>query len=238
MARRGTADSLVAEVHERIRVDILNGYWEPGGQLRVPALTAYYGASTTVVREALTRLAGERFVDLRPNHGFSVPRLSLADLQDITLVRCHTETLALQLAIERGDLAWESQVVAAHHRLANTPRRREDAPQQVTEEWSAAHRSLHRTLIEACGVPTLLDMCGKLFDLTELRRRWSAPTPAASSRDVATEHAELVEATLARDAALATQRLREHYERTSRILLESGLVEGIETMNDAGRTTA
>ncbi|MEV6164215.1 GntR family transcriptional regulator [Streptomyces sp. NPDC052052] len=235
MAKRGTADSLVTEVHERIRADILNGHWEPGEQLRVSALAKHYETSTTVVREALTRLAGQRFVHLRPNHGFSVPRLSLADLQDITLVRCHTETLALRLAIERGDLAWESEVVAAHHRLANTPRRREDDPERVTEEWSAAHRSLHRTLIEACGVPTLLDMCDTLFDITELRRRWSAPTLAASVRDVAAEHADLVAAALARDTERATEQLREHYERTSRILLESGLVEGVERMDDTAR---
>src|ERR687896_813207 len=101
MAKRGSSDSLGVDVHERVRADILRGEWEPGDRLSPGALAARYQASTTVVREALTRLAGQKFVALEPNRGFFVPRLRLAELEDVTLFRSHVESLALRLSIER-----------------------------------------------------------------------------------------------------------------------------------------
>ncbi|NYI92365.1 DNA-binding GntR family transcriptional regulator [Amycolatopsis endophytica] len=212
-------------MHDRIRSDILRGRWAPGDRLQPAALTAEYGASTTVIREALTRLVGQKFVKLEPNRGFSVPRLREDELRDLTLVRCHMESLALGLALERGDVTWESELIAAHHRLARMPRRLPGAPAETSEEWSAAHRSFHYKLVEGCGVPTLLEMCADLSDATELYRRWSAPRVGPSSRDVESEHAALLEAALARDVDAATSRLRAHYEKTVEILLQGGFVQ-------------
>lgn len=227
MAGRGTSESLSVDVHERVRTDILRGEWTPGERLSPSDLAARYGASTTVVREALTRLAGQNFVTLVPNHGFFVPRLRLAELDDMTLLRCHLESLALRLSIERGDLTWESELIAAHHRLAGTPRRLADSPGHTSEAWSAVHRVFHTKLIEACGIPSLLVMCAGLFDATELYRRWSAPLPAGSSRDVEAEHAGILEAVLARDVELAVQRLCAHYRTTTEMLLHAGLADAV-----------
>lgn len=224
MARRSGIDSLGAGVHDRVRSDILRGRWVPGERLQPAALTAEYGASTTVIREALTRLVGQKFVKLEPNRGFFVPQLREDELRDLTLVRCHMESLALGLSLERGDVTWESELIAAHHRLARMPRRLPGAPEETGEEWSAAHRAFHSKLVEGCGVPKLLEMCADLFDATELYRRWSAPATDQSSRDVEGEHAALLEAALARDVDTATARLRAHYEKTVEILLQRGFV--------------
>ena len=226
MAKRGSSDSLGVDVHERVRADILRGEWEPGDRLSPGALAARYQASTTVVREALTRLAGQKFVALEPNRGFFVPRLRLAELEDVTLFRSHVESLALRLSIERGDLTWESELIACHHQLTRTPRRLPDAPDRTNDAWSNAHWAFHAKLIEACRIPALLDVCSNLFDATELYRRWSAPQPGGSSRDVEAEHAGIVDAVLARDVELATARLSAHYEKTVETLLAAGLVDG------------
>nr|WP_281287968.1 GntR family transcriptional regulator [Pseudonocardia hierapolitana] len=105
----------------------MRGRWAPGDRLQPAVLAAEYGASTTVVREALTRLVGQKFVTLAPNHGFFVPRLCANDLRDITLMRCHLESLALKMSIERGDVTWESELIAlprpAVENRASSPRR-------------------------------------------------------------------------------------------------------------------
>ncbi|MES2172284.1 MAG: GntR family transcriptional regulator [Actinomycetota bacterium] len=217
----------IVGVHEFIRADVLKGRWAPGEKLQPVTLSEHYKTSTTVIREALTRLAGEKFIAVEPNRGFFVPTLSLAELEDLTRVRCEIEGLALELAIERGDIVWESALTAAHHQLSRTPRRGPDDPQHVAEEWTSAHRAFHAKLIEACNVPVILEFSRQLADSTELYRQWAAPSSAASGRNVEAEHAEILEATLEHNAPLAAELLARHYQRTVDVVLHSGLVDGV-----------
>lgn len=220
-----------AAAHDQIRRDIILGRWEPGAKLQTNTLAEHYKTSTTVIREALTRLAGESFVAVEPNRGFFIPRLSMSELRDLTEVRCVNETLAIELAIERGDLSWESEVIAAHHQLSRTPRRNPDNPHQVTEEWSLVHSAFHAKLIEASKVPVLIRLARQLSNATDLYRRWAAPSSAAATRDVEKEHADILEAVLARNTNLASGLLRRHYEGTIDVVFASGLLPEVEVVD-------
>jgi DNA-binding GntR family transcriptional regulator len=145
------------------------------------------------------------------------------ELRDITLVRTDLETRALRLAIERGDLAWETALVSAHHRLARTPMRTSDDPHHTSEDWAQAHVDFHEALLAGCDVPLLLDLCRTLRNATELYRRWSAPAADRKhqQRNVAGEHQAILDATLARDLEKATTLLAQHYQRTQNLLLEA-----------------
>src|SRR5262249_41903075 len=78
-------------------------------------LAKTHGVSLTVVREAAVRLASERFLEANPQQGFSVWPLSIPHLLDLTRVRVTIESLAIRESAERGDIAWEADLVAAHH---------------------------------------------------------------------------------------------------------------------------
>lgn len=223
MARRGDAETLGHAVHQQLRRDLLTGRLRPGQRLKPSELRAEFGVSVGVIREALTRLTEQRLVTSEHNQGFRVASLSRQGLLDLTAVRVNVEGMALRLATERGDLQWESEVLAVHHRLANTPRRAPEDPDTMTEQWAAAHRAFHAKLIEACGVPMLIEICRQLSDSVELYRRWSAPA-SGGRRDVAAEHLRLVEAVVARDPERSLGALRDHYERTATIVLDSGLL--------------
>lgn len=202
---------------------MLDGRVHPGQRLKPVELRESFNVSVGVVREALTRLAEQRLVTSSHNQGFRVASLSRQELIDLTELRVTVEGLALRLATERGDLQWESEVLASHHRMANTPRRSITNPDLMTDEWSVAHRGFHSTLIQACGVPTMLDMCDQISDTMELYRRWSAPA-SGNRRDVSGEHRTLMETVLTRDLDGSLAALRSHYEGTTRIVLESGLL--------------
>lgn len=223
MAKRGEAQTLSVAVYDRLRRDVLSGHYRPGARLKPAALGATFGVSVGVIREALTRLAQQQLVTSSHNQGFRVASLSPQELQDLTEMRVTIEGLALRLAIERGDLQWESEVLAAHYRLANTPRRTAEDPDRTSEVWSIHHRTFHTTLIGACAVPPLLDVCEQLSDATELYRHWSAPA-SGGRRDVAAEHRRLMQTALDRDVSAAMVALRDHYERTTAIVLASGLL--------------
>lgn len=217
---------------QQIRRDVLNGEWPPRTRLQPAALAKRIGTSTTVVREALTRLAGEGLIRSEMNRGFFVPAVSAAELRDITRVRCTVEGLALEMAIDRGDLQWESSALAAYHELSRTPRRASGDPIHVNEAWADAHRRFHVSLLQGCGVPSLMTFAAQLNSTTELYRRWAAPTVDATSRDVEREHAEILAATLERDAPRAVELLQSHYELTTQIVLQSALVAGSDATEE------
>ena len=210
---------------DRIREAILDGEWSPGYRLQPMALSKRFETSTTVVREALAILAGDGLVLTKPNHGFFIPNLDIREFQDSTELRCITEALAARLATERGDLQWEAELTAAHHRLARTPRRDPAEPDQILPAWAAAHREFHHVLLSACGSLQILHLASNLADSADLYRRWAAPSSAASGRDVEAEHAGLLEAALAHDGEELGRRLRAHYESTLQVVLQAGFAQ-------------
>lgn len=210
------------QARETLRGWLLEGRWQPGDRLQPVALAEETGWSTTVVREALTHLAGEGLLTIQPNKGFFVPQLSLDELTWITELRCRTEELAVGLALERGDLAWESDLIAAHHRLTRTMPR-DEADGAFGADWLEAHHAFHGTLIAACGVDKLCEIASNLNDATMLFRRWALPSKNSQRRDVAAEHQEILEAALARDVVLTQQLLRKHYESTLAHIAHAGL---------------
>lgn len=208
-----------------LRRAILNGLWEPGTRLPPVALASQFNVSTTIIRETLTRLTGEGLVVVRPNRGFFVPDLSLRELRDITELRCASEAIAVRLSLTRGDLRWESDLLAAHHQLARTPRRTSDDPSHISDEWARAHSAFHQALIGACDCEPMITLSANLATKTELYRRWAAPARVAMGRDVELEHRSILEAALERDVDQTTRLLTSHYEKTVRVVLESGLIQ-------------
>ncbi|WP_265447046.1 GntR family transcriptional regulator [Flexivirga meconopsidis] len=210
-------------VYAQVRADVLGGVHRPGERLKFSALCERYGASVSVVREALSRLAEQGLVVSEPRIGFAVRAMTVDDLRDLTMTRIELETLALRKAIERGDVDWESQIVAAHHRLERTAMfTDDDAPPRVSDDWEVAHAAFHGSLLSGCDSPWLLGIATTLRDAAEFYRRWSQIVEP--DRDACGEHRAILEAALARDADLATERLREHYQRTADIV-ERGLTE-------------
>ena len=203
-----------SEVLPRLREDLLSGELPPGRRLRLTALRAHYQVGLTPLREALFQLLAEGLVTMEDQRGFRVSPVSRVDLDDLTEQRVFLESRALRLAIERGDLEWESRVSAAHHRLARTPML-DASGSGLTPAWVDAHRTFHRVLVEACGSPWLLRFRDVLSDQTERYRRWSVRKDPG--RDVAQEHRDIAEAVLTRDADRAVGRLVAHYRLTAHL---------------------
>jgi DNA-binding GntR family transcriptional regulator len=203
------------QVFVELRVDILTGRFSPGQKLRFAELTDRYGASTTVVREGLTRLAELGLVVASPQQGFQVTPLSVGDLIDLTTARCDIEELALRYAIAHGDLRWESDLVASCHTLERTGARLIETrdPEllaQISIAWASARRGYHTALFAGCPNLRLQAFASSMRDAAELYRPWMPPL----DRDVdpTIEHRACADAALARDADLAVALLRQHVQ--------------------------
>ncbi|MFD4324863.1 GntR family transcriptional regulator [Nocardioides sp. NPDC058538] len=220
MATRPRAST--EEVYARLRADVLGGVYAPGERLKSTPLCEAYGASVSVIRETLSRLTEQGLVESEPRIGFRVRQVSVDDLRHLTSARIDIETLTLRYAIEQGDMNWESEVVAAHHRMERTPMLTADAPPRVSDDWEVAHSCFHGALLDGAPNPWLLGIATTLRDAGEFYRRWSQVHEPG--RDVAGEHREILEATLARDADRAVRALTQHYQHTADIL-ERALAE-------------
>ncbi|RVX40910.1 DNA-binding GntR family transcriptional regulator [Nonomuraea polychroma] len=204
---------LSEQVYAHLRDAIMRGDYAPGDALKPQDLAKEQGVSLAVVREALVRVVGEGLADRLPNRGFAVPAFSDRRWQEIAEARRTIEPVVLRMSIERGDVDWEARVRAAHHRLARTPAYVPQESEYYSSAWAEAHRVFHRTLLEGCGNPVLLETFDRLWTASELARRFSAHR--APDRDHVGEHRRLEEAALARDADTAAEALAQHLTQTA-----------------------
>ncbi|MFE5163560.1 GntR family transcriptional regulator [Streptomyces sp. NPDC056697] len=209
---------LSEQVYAHLRDAIMRGDHAPGDALKPQDLAKEQGVSLAVVREALVRLAGEGLADRLPNRGFAVPAHSDRRWQEIAEARRTIEPVVLRMSIERGDVDWESRVRAAHHRLARTQPYVPGEGEYYSAAWAEAHRVFHRTLLEGCGNPVLLETFDRTWTASELARRWSAQRNP--DRDGVREHRLLEEAALARDADTAAEVLVQHLTMTAAVLTD------------------
>jgi DNA-binding GntR family transcriptional regulator len=207
-------------VFSALRGDILGGVFAPGQRLPFADLRERYSCSAGVAREALLRLSEQGLALAEPQQGFRVTEVSVTDLADLTEARIEIETLVLSLAIKADGVAWESQVLAAHHRLERTPQQDPSHAKRFSEEWAAAHAAFHDSLLAACPNVRLRSIAGSLRDSAELYRRWSLPIGHDDDRDVAGEHKALLGAALEGNWRRASGVLTEHIRRTTRVLLD------------------
>ena len=223
MAKKAESETLAVNVYEQLRFAILNGRFAPGERLKPAELSGRYGVGFGVMREALNLLAAKDLVRIDRNRGWQVAPLSIEALADLTDARKINECAALRLSVARGGVAWESEAIAAHHRMASLSMLVPGDPTARNEEWAVAHMDFHFTLIEACGNRVLLDICARLSDAAELYRAWSGPGMRKAKRDVAGEHKALLDAAVAHDADGAVALLEAHLDGTRAILTDFGV---------------
>jgi DNA-binding GntR family transcriptional regulator len=218
------------EVYGVLRAELLNGLLVPDQKLRLVEISRRFGVSQSVVREALTRLAEQNLVVSTPQRGFRVRGLSIEDISDLTETRVEIESVALRLAIERGDVHWETGVLAAHHILERTSFVKDD--ETVNEEWSIHHRNFHQALLAGCNNARLEGIAQALRDNAELYRRWSWVRADDHHRDIASEHRQLKDFALAREADSAIALLTEHIERAPRQLIACAREHGFDNLRE------
>ncbi|MBC8091596.1 MAG: GntR family transcriptional regulator [Pseudonocardia sp.] len=217
------------EVYAVLRSELLNGVFLPGQKLKVVELGDRFGASQSVIREALLRLTEQDLLMAEPQRGVRVRDLSIADIAALTEARVLVESQAIRWSIARGDLTWEAAVLSAHHRLERTPVVAADGA--VSEEWAVKHSEFHAALLAGCGNPRLEGVAASLRDSSELYRRWYWVLTDDHQRDIAAEHRQLKDRALARDADGAVAVLVQHIERAPCQLIAYARERGVDDLD-------
>ena len=162
--RKPDDDTVVEMLASAIRRDISFGVLRPDQKLKLAALRQAYGGSNHSMRETLRILSSEGVVEATNQRGFRVTSATEDDLRDILLVRLEVEKLGLKRSLERGDVAWESRVIAVLHSVSRADATVLKNPDDVTAlEWDEACRDLIMTLISASGSPRISDMAAQFY---------------------------------------------------------------------------
>lgn len=205
-----TASSWIYDV---LRQDLLNGKFVAGERLAISSLKSRYDIGLSPLREALNRLAAYGLLVQEDQRGFSVPRLDRKNLDDITDMRRELEGMALERAIMKGDAEWESELLAAAHRLKCAFA----SPDQMIK-WEQMHTRFHRTLVSACGSVWLIRFIEQLHDQFDRYRRL-APSVPVMRQTLDAQHSELMEVALSRDLKAARALIDDHIDRSYRVAL-------------------
>ncbi|WAJ28369.1 GntR family transcriptional regulator [Antarcticirhabdus aurantiaca] len=218
-AIRGKGETRAGDVLVRLRDDILSCVIQPGEKLRFETLRDRYEVSFSTLREALARLAAEHLVVSQGQRGFVAAPVSISDLQDLTDMRVLLERDGLRRSMEFGDDRWESEILAAYHRMDRLQKRLGEA-YYFDAEWVRHHEHFHLTLVGACASPILLEMRHKLFERAHRYRRISSQFRTQwRPKDV--EHHAIMDAALDRSPE-ALDLIEGHIRETTRNVIEFG----------------
>lgn len=210
--------TLVERAHAALKRDIISGRHLPGQKLRVEHLKRDYGVGGGTLREALTLLIADKLVVAEGQRGFRVALVSAEDLIDLSRIRILLEKEAIRQSIEHGDDEWEASVVSAAHILRRASKAFADDPgnQAVFDEWERRHREFHLALIAADPSEWTRYFLTVGYQQYERYRHMflAVAEEFYKDRDAEAEHAEIVEAVLARDADAAARLIEEHLSRS------------------------
>lgn len=207
--------------YRRIRHDIIFGKLRPGSRLRLEQLKSPYMASVSTLREILYRLSSEGFVIAQGQKGFEVVPISQQNFCEVAGMRELLEGHALRESFERGDVEWEGEVVAAHHKLARMEVRMLAGDRSETETWKRYDWEFHRALISACGSCALMSAHERIFDQY---LRYQIIAVIFRGKAASDEHRQLLECALRRDYSAAIAVLRKHIGACVDHTLRNGLL--------------
>lgn len=213
-------ETLGERVTGELRGLLIAGRLAPGEKLSLRRVAEALGVSMMPVREAVSRLAADRALEVLPGRAVRVPVLSLGQFRELTRLRLVVEGFAAEEAARRATLQDIARI--ATHDAAFRKAAIADPPDSAGAV--AANRDLHFALYEAAGMPGLIEMIERLWlkagpilniDMRDEPRRLEGGSAMQA-------HARLLEALRRRDAAAARAALEDDITAAAAHIEETG----------------
>lgn len=213
----GTASNATwhGELVAKLRLMIMEGEIPPGSKIPEKDLCLRFEVSRTPLREALKVLAAEGHVELLPNRGSRVTRLTARDVIELFQVSEALEALAGELAVKRitqPEIEMISRLhydMAKEHEAGNLP------------QYYKLNRQIHEAIVKASGSDVLISLYEQVG--TRIRRaRFVAPMPRERWDQAMSEHEGILNALVRRDGTVLSIILRHHLQNKSKQVVEAG----------------
>jgi DNA-binding GntR family transcriptional regulator len=210
--RTGPPTPMRRQVEEGLRDAIIAGRFAPGQHLPDRLLCELFGASRSVVREAVRLLEAEALVVVLPNRGPFVAWLSSAEAAQIYEVRGVLEALAGEGFAIRATEAERAELRAVYERLAAAGEAAERA------DLLAIKRDFYAVLLRGCRNPMVARMLDQMLNRNSQLRATSLSEPGRLPHTVA-ELRRVVQAIEHRDPDGAWEACRHHVKRAGAVAI-------------------
>jgi DNA-binding GntR family transcriptional regulator len=211
--RRERASDSVFDV---LRASILSRTFRSGDRLDVKALATQLGVSPTPVKDAITRLAAEGLIEVRPRAGTYVAEIQPEAVAETFEIRRALECLAAEKLVERVTpefLDRFAKIVDALEKPITSDASRVEHERRNVE--------LHMAIVEGSGNKRLVELYKSLnahLTIAKIHRRRS---PDASRLDQERrEHRAMLDALRKKDARTLVDALAEHIRRAGVALID------------------
>jgi GntR family transcriptional regulator of vanillate catabolism len=197
-----------------LRLQILNGEFEPNSRLPEIAISEKLGISRTPLRQAMARLVEEGLLERLQSGGCRVASFSMDDILDAIELRGVMEGTAARLAAERGpipELAERCKVV-----LAGLDEALADPEKADFESYVKLNAEFHELLSRLSGSRVAQREVERAVRLplaspsAFLQGQETIPDFQASLRTAHAQHHAIFDAILKREGARAEALAREH----------------------------
>ena len=190
-------------VRDELQHAILEGVLRPGERLRAEALAQRFGTSRTPVREALLQLADEDLVEIYPQSGTFVSRISVHGVTEAQFIREALECAALRRGLEQfgeADLRRLEQ---------NLERQRDAYAAHDFDTFYILDEAFHQALVERSGFPGVWRIAQRAKVHLNRARRLSLPA-VSTIGELIEQHAGIAARVAAGDGPAAEAALAEH----------------------------
>jgi GntR family transcriptional regulator, rspAB operon transcriptional repressor len=205
-AKRGPARPFVQAA---IRDAIVRAELPPGAKLSENELADRFGVSRTPIREALGRLRDDRLVQVVPQLGTFVARISIQAIADAQFIREALECAAIRPAAEQ---AGEEDIAALEENLLDQERVRDSGD---LDAWYLLDGAYHRYLCDLSGHQAVWPVSERAKSHLNRLRRLSLSLPDYLP-EMVVEHREIATAVGDRDPDGAERALRHHLQMVLR----------------------
>ncbi len=197
-ARRNRTN-LAALAYDRLEEMIVTCALRPGQYLSIQDLQERTGLGRTPIHQAVSRLAADTIIVIRPRHGLQIAPVDLARERTLMQLRRDLERFVVRLAAGRSSASHRNQLLYIGRLL------REREAGMSIDEFNRLDRRIDQLLIGAAGEPFLANTLGPLHIISR-RRGWiyhSWVCPDAGLGRTISCHRDILEAVVAGNAGEA-----------------------------------
>jgi DNA-binding GntR family transcriptional regulator len=195
--------TLAESIRQKLADDILAGVYVPGARLDEQGLAKRFKLSRTPVREALRQLSSAGLIEVRPRRGAIVSLPTESTLAEMFEVMGEIEAACARLAAQRMSPAERVRLELIHRRAEAAARANDVASYRTLnfEFHDAIYAGAHNAFLSATAAATRARIAP--FRRAQFERRDRLLQSCS-------EHAAIIAAMQAGDAALTSERMRAH----------------------------
>ena len=194
---------LAHRVYKGVKTAILNLDFLPGAMIRKSAVCEQLGMSRSPVSEALAKLSNEGLVDIVPQSGTRVARLSMASIREDSFLREALEVAAARhAALHRSD-------ETLGRLLRNIEMQKLLINDTDKEDFIRTDMAFHEIIMATTKIRRLPATVQSVSQHIDRARLLPVPEPGRLAETVS-EHVEIVEAIRLQDGNAAQEAMRRH----------------------------